>query len=162
MSHQIYIDMDGVVSDFDQAIENIFGEGYSNKIADTFWKKTCVEAEAFRNMPPIGWGLLMVKKIEDLKIPFTFMASTGGMPHHIDIAKQKLDWLHNNNLGSHPVAFCMNTTGKGRFASPGTLLIDDRQKVVDEWIAHGGEAMLFKPDGETVRKIVGAIEHKYG
>jgi len=138
----IYIDMDGVVSDFEQSIINIFGEKYSNKIASEFWKTKCVEAEAFRLMPPIPEGIEMVQQIA-AENDICFMTSTGGMPHHIDIAKQKLDWLHNHGLGGHPVAFCMNTRGKGQFAQPHAILIDDRQKVCDAWEEGGGNALLF-------------------
>ena len=139
----IYIDMDGVVADFDQSIINIFGVEYNNKIADKFWKQTCVEAEVFRRMPPIQEGLDMVNLIRETR-DICFMTSTGGLPHHIDIAKQKLDWLQAHGLGEHPVAFCMNTKGKGQYAQPGAPLIDDRQKVCDEWNAGGGDAYLFK------------------
>lgn len=138
----IYIDMDGVVADFDQSIVDYFGEEYSNKIADEFWKRTCVEAEIFRRMPAIPEGVRMVNAI-GAERDICFMTSTGGMPHHIDIAKQKLDWLCAHGLGEHPVAFCMNTRGKGLYAKPGALLIDDREKVCTEWILQGGEARLF-------------------
>jgi len=147
----IYIDMDGVVADFDQSIIDIFGEEYSNKIADKFWKQTCVEAEVFRRMPPIAEGIEMVEAIRAYH-DICFMTSTGGMPHHIDIAKQKLDWLHAHDLGQHPVAFCMNTQGKGRYAQPGAPLIDDRKKVCDAWIQGGGVAYLFTR--ESALKIV--------
>lgn len=138
----IYIDMDGVVADFDAAIVAIFGEQYSNKIADKFWKETCVKAEVFRKMPRIDEGIAMVEAIR-AQSPICFMTSTGGLPHHIDIAKQKLDWLHANDLGGHPVAFCMDTKGKGAYAYPGAVLIDDRQKVCDAWSERGGTAILF-------------------
>lgn len=138
----IYIDMDGVIADFDAAIVATFGEEYSDRIADDFWKKTCVEAEVFRRMLPIPEGVQMVERIR-AKRPICFMTSTGGMPHHIDIAKQKLDWLHANGFGEHPVAFAMNTKGKGAYAYKGAVLIDDRAKVCDAWAARGGHALLF-------------------
>lgn len=142
----IYIDMDGVVADFDLSIVNIFGEAYSNKIADKFWKQTCVEAEVFRWMPAIPEGVEMVEAIRATN-DICFLTSTGGMPHHIDIAKQKLDWLHAHGFGSHPVAFCMDTRGKGLYAKPGAPLIDDRQKVCKAWADGGGVAHLFTRDG---------------
>lgn len=150
----IYIDMDGVVADFDQSIIDIFGEEYSNKIADTFWKQTCVEAEVFRHMPVIPEGVRMVASIS-AKHDICFMTSTGGMPHHIDIAKQKLDWLHKHGFGMHPVAFGMNTIGKGRFAKPGAALIDDRQNVCDAWAQNGGVAHLFtREDAASIAETV--------
>lgn len=138
----IYVDMDGVVADFDKAIINVFGEEYSDKVADKFWKTTCVKAEVFRKMPEIPVGLRMVSQLATIS-QVCFMTSTGGMPHHIDIAKQKLDWLHAHGLGGFPVAFCMNTKGKGLFAQHGAILIDDREKVCAAWEKNGGHPILF-------------------
>ncbi len=138
----IYIDMDGVVADFDQGIVDVFGEAYSNKNADKFWKSVCVEAEVFRKMPPIQEGVEMVNEIRG-EHPICFLTSTGGLPHHIDIAKQKLDWLHKHDMGQHPVAFCMNTQGKAQYAHPGAILIDDRVKVCTTWSVAGGTPIQF-------------------
>ncbi len=150
----IYIDMDGVVANFDQSIINIFGEEYSDRVADDFWKNRCVQEEVFRRMPPIPEGIQMVKAISTGR-DICFMTSTGGLPHHIDIAKQKLDFLHTQGLGIYPVAFCMNTKGKAQFAQPGALLIDDRIKVCEAWINEGGSAMVFTP--ETANDIVSLV-----
>lgn len=138
----IYIDMDGVIADFEQGIMNLYGEPYSDNIAKDFWEYACIDEQAFRNLPPIPEGIEMVKRIRD-KNEICFMTSTGGMPHHIDIAKQKLDWLSAYGLGKHPVAFCMNTIGKGRFAAMDRHLIDDRQKVLDAWNLEWGNGHLF-------------------
>lgn len=152
--NQLYIDMDGVVSDFDRSIINTFGEEYSDRIADKFWKQTCVDAEVFRRMPPIEIGVQMVHQLIAAGHNVCFMTSTGGMPHHIDIAKQKLDWLHTHGLGDRPIAFCMNTQGKGLYAQPGAILIDDRQKVCDAWDANGGCAWRFTPNAARVNEFL--------
>lgn len=138
----IYIDMDGVVADFDKAILEVFGEEYCDRVATDFWKDVCVEQKVFERMPPIHEGMNMVHRIK-ANHDICFMTSTGGLPHHIDIAKQKLTWLHEHDLGKYPVAFCMNTKGKGLYAHPGAVLIDDRQKVCDAWAEGGGDAILF-------------------
>lgn len=110
----IYVDMDGVVADFDASITALFGEKGldEQKNADAFWKETCVKHEVFRQMPEIPEGMLMVEWMIKARYPICFCTSTGGMPHHIDVARQKLMWLHDHGLGAYPVAFAMNTAGK--------------------------------------------------
>lgn len=155
MSKMIYIDMDGVVADFDSAIVKLFGEEGLGRNADKFWKQTCVEAEVFRHMNVISEGVIMVLALIEQGRKICFMTSTGGMPHHVDIAKQKLDWLHANGLGRFPVAFCMNTDGKGLFGHDGAILIDDRQKVVDAWNSNGGRGILFtKESASTIAQCI--------
>lgn len=155
MREQVYIDMDGVVSDFDAAIAKLFGEQGLDRNADKFWKKTCVEAQAFLHMEPILEGVEMVRTLVAAKVPICFMTSTGGMPHHNNIAQQKLAWLQKHGLGDHPVAFCMNTKGKGAFSAIGRLLIDDREKVVAEWRLRGGMGILFTR--ECASRIASAV-----
>ena len=142
----INFDMDGVVADFDSAIVKLFGSDHLGKVPDEFWRKTCVEKEVFRHMDTIYEGMGLFNRLRLLGYDLCFATSTGGMPHHIDIAKQKLDWLHAHGLGMFPVKFCMNTEGKGQMASPGEILIDDRQKVCDAWQRQGGIAYLFTPE----------------
>lgn len=138
----IYVDMDGVVADFDKGILNYFGEPYSEKIANQFWNYTVKDIQFFDGLSPINEGLDMVREISESN-DVCFMTSTGGMPHHIDIAKQKLDWLHRYGFGDKPVAFCLNTEGKGKYSYPGAVLIDDRQKVCNAWEKRGGKSFLF-------------------
>jgi 5'(3')-deoxyribonucleotidase len=140
---QIYIDMDGVVADFDAAIVKLFGEEGLERNADKFWKRTCVEKEAFFHMEPIWEGVEMVLALQAARVPICFLTSTGGMPHHNQIARQKLAWLYKFELGEQPVAFCMNTVGKGRYASDLAILVDDREKVLAEWRKQGGIGILF-------------------
>ena len=158
----IYVDMDGVVADFDSAIFKLFGEDGLKKHADEFWKGTCVNAEVFRHMEPIPEGIDMVARLAAAGRKICFMTSTGGLPHHIDIAKQKLDWLRSQGFGIFPVAFCMNTEGKGMFAQHGRVLIDDRQKVIDAWEMNGGEGILFARAnaGQIADQLVEMLEVK--
>jgi hypothetical protein len=83
-------------------------------------------------------------------IPICFMTSTGGGKHHNHIARQKLTWLYQYGLDKHPVAFAMNTLNKADFAQPGSLLIDDRQKVLNAWEKRGGKGILFTRETASI------------
>lgn len=146
--NQIYVDMDGVLADFEAAILALYGrEGLDAQAhRDDFWKRLCVEDRVFTHMKPIEEGLRMVADLRNAGIPVCILTSTGGMPHHNDIACQKLFWLRMHGLADVPVAFCMNTKGKGAYASAGAVLIDDRAKVLDEWYRWGGVGELFTRD----------------
>lgn len=152
-----YVDMDGVLADFDQSIMNIFGENYNNEIAKVFWKETCVREQVFLRMPPIEEGIQMLERLIYHDMKPCIMTSTGGAPHHIDIAIQKIEWLRNLGFNDLPMAFCMSTDGKGWFARAGTILIDDRQKVCDAWNKNGGKAYLFTRDkaAEIGAEVIG-------
>ncbi len=145
----VLVDMDGVVSDFDRHIETVYGKPMSemtNKEKDKFWDAECVSNRFFANSPPIPEGLEFVKRLNDAGIEMTFLTSTGGQLQHIEIAKQKLDFLQRYNMGRLPVAFATGTECKASFAKPGTVLVDDREKVVNAFRGRGGVAHLFTRD----------------
>jgi hypothetical protein len=145
----IYVDMDGVVADFNAKMREMYGHDMEEMNPDdmnTFWNTQCVSEQAFNRLPPMHEGALLVQMLMLEKLPFCFLTSTGGGCMHYDIAKQKIDWLHRHFGRSLPVAFCTGTQSKAQFASPGHFLIDDRQKVVDAFIEGGGKAHLFVPE----------------
>ncbi len=145
----LYVDMDGLVADFDGGILKRYGkamDGLTGAEMDYFWNTGCVADRFFASLQPIQGGIKFVSGLIANGIEFSFLTSTGGGVQHIEIAKQKLDWLHSMGYVNYPVAFCTGTKSKASFASPGCMLFDDRQKVVDAFIEAGGEAFLFVPD----------------
>ena len=142
----IYVDMDGVLADFEQGIIDHYGREFSNEIADGFWKKTCVSDCIFMRLPVIQQGLNMLRTIKGAGLSPCILTSTGGGRHHLNIARQKLIWLEDHGVSDVPVAFCMNTQGKGAYAQPDAYLIDDREKVCRTWEDWGGSAIRFRPE----------------
>ncbi len=160
----VFIDMDGVVSDFDLHILRTYGhpmDTMSREMKDRFWDAGCVARRYFANSPPILEGITLVKRLESMGVPLSFLTSTGGELQHIDIAKQKLDFLHRHDLGHLPVAFATGTKSKASFASSKTILIDDREKVVTAFEEAGGRAILFSPDRVSVIEsvVLGWVEN---
>jgi hypothetical protein len=145
----VFVDMDGVVADFDKHFTEIYGvpiEEADGETSNAFWNVDCVSYRVFANSPPIQEGLALVESLVECKVPFSFLTSTGGGKQHIDIAKQKLDFLQRYGMGGAPVAFATGTKCKASFASPNAVLIDDREKVVDAFRSGGGTAYLFTRD----------------
>jgi hypothetical protein len=145
----VFIDMDGVVADFDKHVVEVYGkpmESMTNKEKDRFWDAECVAFRFFANSPLIQEGASLVKSLCEASFPVSFLTSTGGQLQHIEIAKQKLDFLQRHGFGDLPVAFATGTASKATFASPSNVLVDDREKVVDAFRSNGGVAHLFQRD----------------
>lgn len=154
----IYFDMDGVLADFDRYIEDAYGVADHRKSISDFFKSTCVNDRAFEKMQPIPEGIELLKTVESI-VPdqICICTSTGGLPHHIEIAKQKLNWLRAHDLGHLPVAFAMNTENKGQYAQPNAILVDDRPKVIAAWKRNGGDGIHFTRDRERISAMADYI-----
>lgn len=153
---RLYVDQDGVLADFDQGVEDHYGEPYSAVNKDRFWNETCEQESIFYKLPVIEEGRTMLNEFILAGFRPTILTSTGGGRHHYNIAWQKLDWIRDNILNRVPVAFCMGTKNKADFASPGDILIDDRQKVIDAWEEAGGYGILFTR--EAASAITGLVK----
>lgn len=146
----IYVDMDGVLADFDDGIMRMYGkpmESMSQEEMEDFWGSACIKRSFFLSLSGILGGIRLMDHLRLYEHPYCILTSTGGGSRHMEIARDKLQWLMRyESLRSAPVAFCTGTKSKAEFASPGSLLIDDRPKVVDAFIAGGGSAFLFEPE----------------
>lgn len=145
----VYIDMDGVVADFDGHFLELYNqplEEMTQREKDDFWDSDCVADKFFAEEPVISEGIEMVTEIHKLGIPLSFLTSTGGGINHCEIARQKLDFLERVGFRTTPVAFANSTKTKAMHAHLDAYLIDDREKVVDAFIEAGGAAWLFKRD----------------
>lgn len=147
----IYLDMDGVLADFDAMLEVFYNKPVGEIPPDTwndFWNRDCVRHDLFRGFKPIDEGLQLLLILREAGADVTVLTSTGGGINHLDIAAQKLSWLRvhapdHERLKPYGVAFCLNTVNKAMYAKPGYVLVDDRKKVCDAWRERGGIAFQF-------------------
>jgi len=151
MKH-LYFDMDGVLANFDKAFLEWYGvSGLSNveqlindpDIAEAYWNRDVHSNRFFSTLEPVKTGIQLFFDVKELGYNPCIMTSTGGGRYHNEIAIQKIDWLAAQGIRDIPMAFCMNTVGKGAFAQPAAILIDDRQSVLDEWTNRGGIGVQF-------------------
>jgi hypothetical protein len=144
----VYIDMDGVVADFDRHFLDMYSvpmNELSNKNKSLFWDDWCERDKFFRSSPPIEEGLLMLEEIDLMGVNWSFLTSTGGKKRHTEIGIQKLEWLKKHWGDPCEFALATGTLGKAKHAHLDAFLIDDRQKVVDAF-RKDGWAHLFERD----------------
>ena len=66
--------------------------------------------------------------------------------------KQKTIWI-NRELGINIPRILCFARDKQNYSGPGKLLIDDKQKNLDQWAAMGGETILFKSPVQAIRDL---------
>jgi hypothetical protein len=138
----LYLDLDGVLADFDRLAGEALGTNNIYKYEfvwgqKKFWEKINGLGDFFGQLAPTEdcWELL--DAVEHLDpIILTALPSTNADA----VAKQKREWV-NLHLGDLDVITCM-TKDKPDYCKPGDILIDDRAINRDRWIEKGGTYII--------------------
>ena len=107
--------MDGVLANFDSYIkDNFCTDHLTGDDASHFWNEHITQARPFTLFKPIKGGISMLKSLCSVdEEGIVILTSTGGGQHHLEIARQKLMWLEDQNIHL-PVAFCMSKSTNQR------------------------------------------------
>lgn len=151
----LYLDSDGVVVDFDLHCLNIFGRcasDFSHK--GSFWAAvTRHDAEVqkfFRHMPKCdGADLLVDFGLQHFRST-SILTAAGNTPR--DAPEQKIEWYAHE----YPGVKCIVVTkspDKAVHASPTAILVDDRAKSIDPWVAAGGIGILHTSVENTIAQL---------
>ena len=155
MKPTLYLDMDGVVADWETAIADILGykliEG--DRWPDQDWRKIIQFQRVYRDIPLLPWAHDFVNQACDIarQANYTVKFLTA-VPRRNDFAyafEDKVHWA-NNHFPTIPVWFGPYSQDKQKRAAPGQILVDDRMTNINEWIAQNGIGIHFHRNPEAV------------
>lgn len=156
MNTRLYIDLDGVMADFDKYFLQEFGVE-SQKLDDpTLWKWINGHGNFFRNLPLCEGALEFFRSVEHLN-PTILTACPKS--NYAVAAVQKRQWVYEHLSKDVTVIPMMGGKNKRLFMhAPGDILIDDFEKNCIPWAEHGGIAILHK-DFESTRDNLNLALH---
>lgn len=133
---QLFVDMDGVLADFDQGYFNCFGDRPC-KISDNVnWELVKQKNHFYKNLPPMKDFNILWKGVESLK-PIILT----GIPSHDaysgEAIKNKREWV-DKHIGKEVKMIGCKSKDKSLHSKPGDILIDDWEKYKHVWIGNGG------------------------
>ena len=165
MISELFIDMDGCVSDFHKRYEELYSiepevdYNTSNNKKQKFHRenfKQFVEDEHFANldpMPDFQEGLEFLEWINnEHNIPVCFLTSTATEEYLNEISKQKREWLKKHNVKFNAV-FVPGKRMKCYYAKENRILVDDTFSNVESWILNHGIGIHHKSWKETINII---------
>lgn len=153
----IYLDMDGVVADFDEYAARTLGIPPSSGIyPGEVWYKLAGNARLYRDLIKTPYAdelvfqcSLVAKKLNvDLKF-LTAVPKGNDVPWAF---WDKVVWAQEYFPGI-PVMFGPFSKDKWQHCQPGDVLIDDRTSNIDEWRSAGGFGILHT-DYETTKSTL--------
>jgi hypothetical protein len=144
---KIYLDMDGVICNFNDAYKRFFGTlPEQDTKANNFNKRfdSVIENKIFATLDMMEGATVLIHTLEqlytDYGIPTEILSSTSSQKRHEAVKEQKEEWLKTHDI-KFKQNFVPGKSLKYKFAEPTALIIDDTVSVIDDWRRHGGQAI---------------------
>jgi hypothetical protein len=145
----LYVDMDGVLSDFNKRYVEVFGispkdtrdSKGTGKYASHWWD--FISGDNFARLDMLSNSSLLLKGISTLQdVQVSILTSSGGFDRHNDVVGQKLRWLTIQGI-KYPAVVVPGRRYKARFADHNAFLIDDTLDVIESFRQSGGQAYHY-------------------
>lgn len=145
---QLFVDLDGVLADFDAHHEAVFGFRSDKLLDNVNWHAVRKVAGFYEAIPPMAdlhelWGAI------ERHTPIVLT----GVPASVEeAADNKRTWVRKH-LGPHVEVRCCRSKEKSLHAASGDILIDDWEKYRHLWLAKGGRWVTHRSAAETIREL---------
>ena len=130
----LFVDMDGVLADFDTGYRQRFGIAACKENDNVDWGLVRRTAGFYRDLPPMTdfdefWAGVA---------PFSPIILTG-VPHSVaEAVENKRAWVDKHIGKDQPMIGCASKDKSLHIKAPGDILIDDWNKYRHVWIGRGG------------------------
>jgi 5'-nucleotidase len=146
---KLYLDLDGVMADFDADFPRCFGVDHRDLADEEMWGRINAHPSFFRDLPPCPGAIEFFREVEHLQ-PMILTAC----PKHdyANVAGQKRAWVREHL--STDVLVLPTHGGKSKpffMHAPGDILIDDFDRNCTAWALAGGLAIQHTGDWTVTR-----------
>ncbi|RRU13192.1 hypothetical protein [Stenotrophomonas sp. 278] len=140
----LYLDLDGVMADFDTGFPAVFGLDHRQLEDDVMWGHINGHASFFRDLPPIAGAIEFFRAIEHLD-PVILTACPKS--NYTVAATQKRAWVREHLSQTCLVLPVLGGANKPLFMHrAGDVLVDDWSANCAAWNAAGGVAVKHSGD----------------
>ena len=153
---RVFIDMDGVLTDFVGGVSQMIGMPMTNddKGHSEYDKRKqeLTDKRLFRNLPPMPDMWELIGYLKHTGLPLEILTAAGYINRELGVW-DKNEWV-KQFVDPTIVTTCVYSgSEKAVFAKKGHVLIDDRQKNVDCWVAAGGIGIVHKTARDTISEM---------
>lgn len=159
----IYIDMDGVVADFDAFVSNFLGRkigwGVSDITIDEWEKISKIDNLYFKlQLIPESTKMVALCKSFSTRFDVSFLTAIPRQKTLPSAKQDKIEWIDRYFPGMI-VNFGPYSVDKQNWCREGDILIDDKPENVEQWVAKSGVAVHHTGNYEqTVSNILRAVD----
>jgi len=152
---RLYLDLDGVMANFDAHFPALFGVDHRAMADDAMWAIINAHPSYFRDMPPFEGAKEFFDGISYLDPIILTACPRSDYPN---VARQKRAWVREHLSGDCIILPVMGGRNKPLFMhAPGDILIDDFKKNTGAWEAEGGVAILHTDFVSTSYSLISIL-----
>jgi 5'(3')-deoxyribonucleotidase len=152
---RLYLDLDGVMADFDAHFPALFGVDHRDLLDDDMWAHINSAPSYFRDMPMCPGAAEFFEFVRHLH-PIVLTACPRS--DYANVANQKRAWVREHLSPDLTVLPVMGGRHKALFMhQAGDILIDDFDRNCDVWDAAGGRAIRHRSFAETMPQLLDAL-----
>ena len=158
--YELFVDMDGVVADFEQGVSGAMGERldqarydrdskYRNKMWKWVKEYSKQGGKLWAELPMMADAMTLwnyVKKYNPQILTAQGNPAYGAEP-------QKRQWIADKFGSNVNVIVTQKSREKAQHAAPNRILIDDRDKAIGPWREAGGIGILHTSAADTIRQL---------
>lgn len=147
MQARLFLDLDGVMADFDAAFPSVFGLNHRDMADKEMWGHINGHPTFFLDLPPCPGALEFYHDIRHLQ-PVVLTACNAS--NYVNVARQKREWVRRHLGRDVTVLPVSGGVHKPLFMhARGDILIDDFRRNTEAWEMAGGRAILHRSWGVT-------------
>lgn len=148
----IYVDLDGVLADFDNGTKRVTGRLPNQQDRRQMWRQLSrPELDFFARLAWTSDGQTLWSHL----VPYRPTVLTG-LPLGTWARPQKLRWC-GRHLGADVPVICCKARDKHKWSGPGCVLIDDNKQLRNPWKAHGGTFILHRRASDTIAALTALV-----
>lgn len=149
----IYLDMDGVLTDFMSKFKEVNGDWKRSPEGKKSrgWQVFC-EGRHFASLDTWPGAAELLEFVAGTGINTEILTSTGGPDYHDIVTEDKIKWCEDHGVFHH-VNTVPGRWHKHIYARPTAILIDDTADVIEEWNQAGGIGILHTDVNKTINEL---------
>jgi hypothetical protein len=151
---KIYVDMDGVLCDFEKRYKELYGDIKDRDRRSTFRPNfsNFIETGQFATLEPMSDFLTLKEFLDSIDVTKEILSSTAYEETYDTISNQKMNWLNEYGVTWKP-NFVPGKRHKYKYATPDALIIDDTLSVIQDWHKAGGFAIWHNNALSTITQL---------
>ena len=159
MRRNIFLDLDGVLADFDTAARKVFDGMNPREFEDQhgepeFWRRLAAQDEFYTNLPLMPGAREFHDEVNEISLERTgnrVIILTGTPSSIVGAAEHKRAWV-KKHMGHGRVITCASKD-KSRYCQFDDILIDDWDKYRHLWEGSGGKFIHHKTPGQSLSEL---------